>query len=748
MSNARLYIQGQEIPLLNDIDLPITYTIEDVAFPDKTSASIAQTIELPGGKEIDVIFENLFDPASDLQYFNPNLKTGALLMVGEFDFFRGSIRINKVMHSYKTGVSKYICDFIGEKADLFHEMGEKYLYGNTNPADDLDFSDYDHAINKTNIANSWATSNIVSGVATALVAGTGYRYALIDYGHENSGNNGGGGYTFYVHHLRPVLFAREYLSKIFTAAGKTWTSTFLDSAFFKTIVVTAPRPLLKQQSVIDANSFYVGTTGMHFTQGMTYAGGGFWNDSAIPDDVLTFDDETTAPLTDTGGIWNNTVYEATLASNGSYNFSCAVNVTIEVRNTGSTAGAQTAVSGSYYIQLRLQKKIGGVWTNIYNETAHTGSGGGAVQVYSGAHSLSYDVVGTAGEKYRIILRSNVYSTVIVAAGPTTITNGSTQRDTLISNVSSITENTFRMSMATAIDEGDTLEINQCIPKMKQKDFLKGIVKAFQLYIYEDKTTPGNYFIEPRKDFYSTTVIDWTDKLDVGYDVESVLMASLDAKRYLLQFTEDGDYFNKTYQDNWSKIYGRNEYAVENQFLTSETEIKSEFSPTPMVGTLNSVDDYLILPHIYTYENSEIKPFKANPRLLIWSGLIDGRWDLHDSSGANLKTQVPYAGSLDDPKAPTFDLNYGVPDEIYIETYPAYTWPTSNLSTEYWNPFLDSISDKNSRKVIMRLILTVNDILAFDFRNPVTIKGVKYVVNKINDFSLNNDKGTIVELIKV
>lgn len=155
------------------------------------------------------MFEFAFDTNVDLTSFNPNIKTPVRIVAGSTQVFRGSLKLNKSIRNRNTGSVKYICDFIGEKADLFNTIGEKYLIGNDDPADDLDFSTYDHTLNVTNVQASWSTST---------TAGAGYVYGLIDYGFENSGINGGNDTIFYVQHLRAQLFVREILEAIFTAS--------------------------------------------------------------------------------------------------------------------------------------------------------------------------------------------------------------------------------------------------------------------------------------------------------------------------------------------------------------------------------------------------------------------------------------------------------------------------------------------------------------------------------------------------
>lgn len=744
MSNAILYIQGQEVPLLNDISIPIVYSIEDIQSPDKTSSNYVNTLELPGTKELDLIFEAIFDPASDLQYFNPNLKTDCQLYVGGIDLFIGSVKLVKAINNIDTGVTKYICDFIGSKSDLFHNVGEKFLIGNDNPADDLDFSEYDHELNVTNVTNSWATSNMVSGVPTALVAGQGYRYGRIDYGYLGSGANGGSNYEYYVHHLRACLFLREYMVKMFTAAGKTWTSAFLDGAFFKTLSLPGTQPLLVPSGDLANRQAYVGTGGITLNTGLTYSGS-VWNPAAATEVTLLLDDDSTSPFTDPGGIWSTGALEFSAPSDGVYTFDCLLTTSMTFSVTGSTTfPIPPTWNFDYTHKLMLQKFVGGVWTTV--DTGPNPFGSVNFPSFTGSVSIVSSQSCLTGDKFRIRYWYSLFNLAVTGPGGP-LSDGTV--NSVVAYLTNPDETALKITIDKFIYEGDDVEVNQCIPRnFKQKDLLKAVINMFNLYIYEDKANPNNFLIEPRNDFYSTTKVEWTTKLDVGTPVENIIMGELDAKRYALLMAEDGDYYNKKYRDNWNEVFGKKEYSVENQFLTNTKEIEVMVSPTPMVGNMNSNNQYTILPHIYAFENNVIEPMKFNPRILIWSGLKTEAWNLKSVSGSNLQTQTPFIGTIDDPVTPTFDLGFGVPNEIYLETFPAYTWPANNLSSEFWDETIEQISNKNSRIVRMGVVLEDSDIKLFDFRKPVVIRGVTYVVNKIDGYDPMERKVTMVEFLKL
>lgn len=752
MGNVRLYIDDVEIPLLDDVSLPVTYSIEEIRTPDKTSNSYAETIELASTKELESIFEFIFETNVDLQSFNPNLKTPVRIEAGSTQTFRGSLKLVKAIRNRRTRTIKYICDFIGEKADLFYNIGEKYMTGNDDPADDLDFSGYDHTLSSANVTGSWST---------ATNAGAGYVYGFADYGMEGSGINGGNDTVFYIHHFRPSLFVRELLESIFTAAGKTWTSTFLDGNFFKGLVIscnqalTIPTATFNNRKMLLTLSNGSGSSGS--INAMTYSWGS-WGSAFVYDQQLSYSVNSPAPFNDAGGMYNLFTDVVTIPANDDYTISVLMPFSeLRITNIGATNGPPdySNCTYDYEFTVHIQKWDGAAWINIAASPTYSGTvtAGSNVVYTSDNFGVSYTGYFVSGDLIQLAVDTKVDNLYLKNGGGAFIIDGTTTYDFVFFRQTSggfnILPSYSIQPTDNYLNEGETVEVNQALPQnLKQKDFLKAIIQAFNLYIYEDKDTENNYIIEPRRDFYSGTVRDWTNRVDVESEEETLIMGELDAKRYTFKFSEDADYFNKIYSDNWGRVSGYKQYVVENQFLVNENETELIFAPTMLT---NNFVNGLIIPSIYKSEGGVITPQSFKTRLWYWGGSKNvsfGFWNFKTVSGDNYYSTYPYVGPVDDPYTPTFDLNFGVPKEIYVTGINSYSWPTSNLFTEYWEDFLALISNPNSKIVRLKVFFDEIDIKLFDFREPVVIDGTKFVVNLIEDFDATDKKSITVEFLKI
>jgi hypothetical protein len=725
LSRTSLELDGTEICLIEDVSIPTSYVIADVEDPSKIDANHTKTVELPSTKELDEVFEFAFNPNVALQVFNPNLKTPVKFKNNGLTVLDGNLKLNKV-RTKGSGEVFYQCEIKGLLADLFYSIGESYLT-------DIDFSAYDHTLNSTNIVNSW----------TAFTPGTYYIYPLIDFGYPTSGANGSNE-DYYVHHLRPAIHVYDYLLNIFTAAGKTFTSTFLTSAFFKSLIIPGCTPLVLNSTQSGQRQMRAGVVSAGSNQvNLSYAAP-YWS-AALDTFTVAFPNDSTAPNNDTGGMWNTTTNILTVGTTNTYNINASVEFVIDLTHSG----AGVNFNGTYTYELILEQEIAAVWTQV--ATSGSINDANVNLEITTVLSLSYSAAMTSGDKFRVRFNSEVVDLIITDSGGSPVSTGTANyRVKPQPKGAPYYTGTFITAALDSdlIQEGDSVEMSQVVPQnIKQKDFLKSIINMFQLYVLEDKTNRNNYLIEPRISFFSSTVRDWTSRIDITNDIEQEMIDF--AKYYAYSYKPDSDYFNKQYQDAWQETYGYKRYECETEFNNAENKTEIIFSATPLVGNLVNG---LRVPAIYKNENSTISTTKFNIRILQWGGLIPiqggGVWNLKEVAGDNFKTTYPYAGHLDNPYAPTIDLCFDNPHEVYYQEYPYVIYTDNNLGSVYHDPYLDQLSHKDSRMIKCYVKLDELDIQAFDFRERVFIDGVACVVNAIRNFDILEKKTTLVEFLKL
>jgi len=222
-----LFIEGQRADINDQISVQLTFAIDDVANFSSRETTFSKQIVLPGTGNNNTIFGHIAEMGSNNPYSPGQPNIGAAFNVAQTS--RAELRLNGLLVLRGvfrlTGIIKegdmleYEGALFGELSGLMAEISNKKL-------EDLDFSDYDHAWTHSNISASWDATK-----------GSGYFYPLIDYGlyreTEIVANQG----DYDIGTLRPAFYVKEYIDKMFAAAGYTYSSTFFNTDYFKSLII-------------------------------------------------------------------------------------------------------------------------------------------------------------------------------------------------------------------------------------------------------------------------------------------------------------------------------------------------------------------------------------------------------------------------------------------------------------------------------------------------------------------------------
>jgi len=169
-----------------------------------------------------------FDPLNPIGFdFDPRQTYEAKYYVNN------QLRFNGFAQIIKTKILNEVVNFeivlFSNVVNFINQFGDIKI-------SELGWTEYNHVLNHTNIANSWDTSVIKNGVATSnftagLPDGFGYYYALIDYGF------GGQPDEYADNRIFPHLYQREILIKAFEFLGFTIDGSFIDSAMLKKAII-------------------------------------------------------------------------------------------------------------------------------------------------------------------------------------------------------------------------------------------------------------------------------------------------------------------------------------------------------------------------------------------------------------------------------------------------------------------------------------------------------------------------------
>lgn len=743
MIKTTFYIEGREVDLDSDVIIPINYAIADVRNPEAKNSNFTKTISLPGTTNNNEIFSFLYDTSvlvnssGTYQYdlgFDPNLKSECVITYEGAEIFRGYLELNKIVKidNYKV---RYEVTCTGNLVNLFFSIGEKFL-------SDISLDEYNHAYTYDVQKASWNNYIYKNGVTQSYALGDGYVYPYIDYATNNDTD-------WKVTDFKPAVYVYTILKKIFETEGFSWTSTFLESSHFKSLIIpyTQGQALLSNSQILDRTFRASSTSDLII------------NASGSPVyTTIPFQDDSSSPNYDPGNVYNTSTYTFTASNSGTYNIIGGFNIDLQFNTSGTTTLNQSSIYPiANIITYRNGVVINALPVNIRASNA-TSIQANAINIDSGytagsaIPSGTYSTIGNGQSIVQCYLSQNdtinikiyTYNTGFTLATGQTPSVGNYWRTRVKSG------SYFTTSIAdTTIMEGDTVDMNGVLPQqIKQKDFVSSIIKMFNLYVDQDKLNSNNFIIEPRDDFYASTgtVRDWTYKLDMSRDLEIIPMGELDAKTYHFTYKDDADYYNKKYKTDYGYNYGHKLYSVRNDHRKNERKTEVIFSATPLADR-NATDR--VVPRIFDISSTGVPtPKTGNIRILYYGGVKTTQFPYNymTSSGTTYtQSSYAYAGHLDSVSAPTIDLSFGMPIEVY---YTATSYTDGNLFNRYWKKMIDEITDKDSKIVRGFFHLNAIDIMRLDFRDVYYFERDYYRLNKIIDYNPAEVRPTLCEFIKV
>lgn len=756
--------QWYDIPMSQDIPISINLSIADVREPDKVKASGSKTVTIPFSKEANKFFEFIFQANINLQTFNPNLKTPAKYYIGGKKVFEGDlqlIKINLRTHGTVTD-GTYECNIVGNEGGIFIDMGDTKL-------EDLDYSNLNHSFTLT-----------ADDKFTPAVVGSGYAYGFVDYGFGDIQNE-----TWKFTDLKCGIFEREYLSRIFSYFGYTWDSDFLDSAFYKRLWIPDVNEghMKQSQTEIDNAQFYAGLdtyqTGWStmggawipntFWNGQNLVQGGYYQYGTPPAGIDplfngVYNNETTYPWFDNGGVYNNVsmIFTTNLTSGytiAAYNkFRLYIDTSAMTITSGGSPVSITDFTGSCNVEVFvcIQEFINGGWNNTLaqqvSNVSITNLGNYDTEVFVSTPTILIP----SGRLIRTYVYARATSTLkFYNAGisPTTPIDPNASPVYTVTGVPTLVFDAYNGNYFygkitdSTLQYGQTVDVGQTVPReVKCKDFFKSIIQRFNLRVEPDQFDDHKLIIEPYETFYTTAAgIDWTNKIDVSQPMEWRPMGELEGRTYVFTYKEDKDVYNQDYQDKYKEAYGTERIDINNEFIKGEKKNELIFSNTPIVGNIKNT---MAVPKLYALNGSTAKSLKCNIRSIYWAGLINTTPFYFDVNGVTtVRTTYPYVGFVNNPAAPTLDLSFDNPYKLYW-ALPAQTFTNNNLYNLYWKNFIDEVTDMNSKILTAKFRLNPQDIESWTFRHVVFVIDAYYIVNKIMDYNPLEVSTCTIELLKL
>jgi hypothetical protein len=627
MNKTELFIQFDSnwisLDLSDNVPFPITYNIADFRDIASRNSAYTKTIILPGTKNNNEILKYIFDIQS-IDTYDTRLKVKCNSVVNTVPIFEGFFKLNKINcddNSYYT----YEVNIYSENANFIKELDSNITLR------DLDFSDYDHIFNIMSITQSWTSDSIP------------YFYGIYDV---NTGSNID--FVYNASYMRPSIYTRSILYKIFNNLGYSIESEFLDSSLFRSTVIPSNNNIMENTLDFRFNStFRAGLTSSQVfvanppkinpltSNAVSYDkfGNFNFNDTISPsgDPGNNFNitypvGNITDPYFDTflevNAVPNNyeNFYESTI--NKKIRFNINLNWRFRAYKNNVLVTDPSTISGTGLLcTLQLLRVVGGVSTLVSEETVFfnnlqnstLGNNANLIASYGQPSPITSNLLTSLQSKVittpwfgsndvgnlaafqpneKLFIRLRFYRNAFLLSTITSAPFFDNDQETRfeIEFLPQTFQNTGTF-ISSEVDNmlliGQPIDLTKSLPgNIKQVDFLNSLIKTFNLYFYQDKINPKKIFIEPRDQFYTSEYVDWSRKLDISKPIENIPIVNR-KKRVILTFKDDKDLYNTDYKGHTNETYGRFEYDTGNQIDNSIEKIETMWSPTPLSNPHNN-----------------------------------------------------------------------------------------------------------------------------------------------------------------
>ncbi|MBQ5901380.1 MAG: leucine-rich repeat protein, partial [Clostridia bacterium] len=740
-------------------------------------------IDIPNTKNNAKLFDHIYKVEAFGGSIEMLKKYECVLQVNDVTVFEGYFQLKKVTRDdlkrviYKGIVYSNVKDFV-------ETLGNSTLRGNTNAADDLDFSEYAETAANMNLAkfktklNSYGTGK------------TGYGLTLIDKTNKAGVSFANNAQSWFADELTPYLFVKEIWDKIFAQAGYSYESNFLTGQSapvgypdFTSLIYPYPN---NNKKLGDADNWQKITAGGAFNWTSGYYDMFLPSQWVFANSGNYIDYPSSFTLTNHNMPDDRTHWQFTAPYTSSYHVKFKIPISLKCelhpydhsseqwlpQYTGAVTCGDT--TKEFIMWTRLGKIHGSTTTYItswgnsknFESTYNTGADG---KLLLDTQEVSYegDIRLEAGDKlflttaiqmevayydqtfekwYSYLMYRGTGGWVSVFPYPASVE----MTQTVGVEIFSATQNDY---FGEGLPFNPTHILN---PKTKKWDFVNSIIKMFNLYI--EDIGDRKFRIEPRDLYYDTGVKkNFTDKVDTS----SMSFTRVDTYIYSdvnFKFAQDKDTMTEAYNQTYQLPYG--EYVLEGALSSGQdsVEIKPVFG-TSMCGVVNAQTSVLQCPKMYAFKaNSDVvnvDKVYSDRIFYIWQNAMANHAGTNNAVliksrySSSTQTQSTYycadilnAGYGSDTQALSWWNN-----EEYLENLGDGTVSNGNLYNRFYSKMLSELNDPEARILSCKMHLKAEDIRNLRLSDTITVANVDYRVNSIRQWE-DYSAPTEVELIKI
>lgn len=659
--------------------------------------------------------------------YNPFARREAYLLQDTIEVFRGFIQLTNV-YLREGNKYEYECILFSPEVNFLDSLkGLKF--------NQLNYLEWQHTLTPNNIYNSYVLEDIDNGNLIWSFWDYGMGLASNDTatGYDNwFGSPGGTFLTYNAEHinmrlLRPQARVKSLIDKIMEYSGYTYTSAFLDSAYFSKIYCDLNWSARDSVKVtVPAQDYYVQALNSTTQTINTYSG--------TFSQLLVADTE----ISDVSNSWSQ-------QSTAGYTFSKWTNQR----------------SGSYVVTMEADV--------TFATPQVDGNMGFAIYKNADFSSIpyAYEYVGNGSQYGQQVTGGTVtFSTTINTQSVGDEFFFAWWNSDLVPEMG-VTIANFKIVINAVNTQGTSNQVYvpNLFGDLSCEAWMRGIMQKFNLVVVPNKNDSKNLLIEPYNDYTdSGTTKDWSNKIDFKKDVQIIPPTKYSGRKVVFSDEQKGDYVSETLGYNNVDEFGYGSYiepGIQNQFSEKNTQFKTIFSPTinyPLNGMNTDLGFYscarfginngvkknvggMCLSFYHgTHSLPTNKVYKLNYANTGESGSFDGAD----------RTLVPFFSEYDKKNftqaqsTDTFSINWHTGIFVPVCEWDALAFKGS--VKKYWANYILDNFNVNSRMLSCHMRLTPRDIADFTFGDVITINSQNYKINSIKGYPISSTGVCKVELL--
>lgn len=321
------------------------------------------------------------------------------------------------------------------------------------------------------------------------------------------------------------------------------------------------------------------------------------------------------------------------------------------------------------------------------------------------------------------------------------------------------------------------------------EYLLDYCKMFRLIFDLDEDAKELRIMTRDRYFSNYTIEDWSRKLDRSRDF-TIKPINFDKKFFNFTYAEAKGQRHEYYQDKYKANYGAYKVDTGYDFNTDTNDLFTQLTPSMVTTKKQSTElfntlhrdqpnfmgyNWKYLPDEYFVENDNEGSNAGNNGAFYFR---TGRYPVDDYLRRRDENDNPYVWISDDtshqiynkkfcwtiagrnmavcnyfpavsPYSGTYAFQFQKPKELYFNREvldpPANTKYIYEL---FWKKYMDERYSVQTKVLTAYFYMTANDFLNFKFNRFVMVDNILYMVNKIYDFNLTQDKSVKLELVQV